>query len=404
MSKGIPTIETLGSAMEAVWRNKLRSFLTTLGIVIGVASVIMLVSIGNGLQKFVTKQFEGLGANLVLVAPGRINVKSGPSRPVPLTPKFTWEDIRGLERTGEPIVAVSGTTYKSGTGKYEGKTWDVSVTGVDEKYSELRNIRAQTGEFITKNMVERSQAVVVLGPTVAKNLFGVESPLDKQIDVLGRKLTVVGVTESKGGGFGGNTDQDSFVYIPVTTAQKITGDKHPATIMVKAQSPETTPIVTEKIKSYFYKRKLTDDDFTVLEPKEILASITSFLGAVTAALGGIAAISLLVGGIGIANIMLVSVTERTREIGLRKSLGATKRDIMWQFLAEAAMLSALGGVIGIGIGGGVSLLLRRFIETEVTWPSVVMAFGVSAVVGVVAGLAPAVRAAKLDPITALRYE
>lgn len=404
MSKGIGSIEIFVSSVEAIRRNKVRSFLTTLGIIIGVASVIMLVSIGNGLQTFVTKQFEGLGANLVLVAPGKINVRSGPSRPVPLTPKFIWEDVRGLERMGEPIVAVSATTYKSGTAKYQGKTWDVSVTGADEKYSELRNIKAASGEFITKNMVERSQAAVVLGPTVVKNLFGSQDPLGKQIDVLGRRLTVVGVAESKGGGFGGNTDQDSFVYIPVTTAQKITGDKHPATIMVKAASPETTPLVTKKIKSYFYKRKLTDDDFTVLEPKEILASITSFLGAVTAALGGIAAISLLVGGIGIANIMLVSVTERTREIGLRKALGATRRDILWQFLVEAAMLSALGGGIGIAIGGGVSLLLRRFIETDVTWQSVVMAFGVSAVVGVVAGLLPAIRAARLDPITALRYE
>jgi putative ABC transport system permease protein len=254
-------------------------------------------------------------------------------------------------------------------------------------------------------MVERSQNSAVVGPKVVENLFPVGAdPMGKQIEINGRKFTIVGVTESKGGGIGGAGDQDSMVFIPVTTAQKLSGTKNPGSIIVQASSSDTIALVTSQIKKYFYRRNLTDDDFTVLEPKQILDTVNSFLGTVTAALSGIAAISLVVGGIGIANIMLVSVTERTREIGLRKALGATGRDILLQFLIEAVVLSVLGGAVGISIGYGLSALLNRVIETAVTPGSVVLAFGISLIVGVVSGIAPAMRAAKLNPIEALRWE
>ena len=217
-------------------------------------------------------------------------------------------------------------------------------------------------------------------------------------------MTVVGVLKEKGGGIGGNSDENTFVLMPVTTASRVTGIKKPAAVMVRTLDAAGTAVAARKIKDYFYRKNLTDDDFTILEPKELLDTISTFLGVVTGALSGIAAISLIVGGIGIANIMLVSVTERTREIGLRKAVGATKRHIAWQFLIEAVVLSILGGGLGIGVGTGFSLILRRFIETQVTVGSVLLAFGVSAIVGVVSGLAPAIRASRLDPITALRYE
>jgi putative ABC transport system permease protein len=195
------------------------------------------------------------------------------------------------------------------------------------------------------------------------------------------------------------------VYIPVTAVQKFSGDKDPGTILVQTTTPESTAIASKKVNDYFIRRrKLTTDDFTVLEPKQILDTVNGFLGTITAALSGIAAISLVVGGIGIANIMFVSVTERTREIGLRKAVGATYRDIMTQFLLEAVLLSVLGGLIGIGIGGGLSLLMNQFIQTSVTLGSVILSFGISCAVGVASGLAPAIRAAKLDPIVALRWE
>jgi putative ABC transport system permease protein len=399
------TTEIFRSAILAIRTNKSRSFLTTLGIIIGVASVILLVSIGNGLQVYVTKQFESLGANLIFVAPGKIKISSGGGRPMNFTSKFTFDDVRELERLGGAISKVSGQLTKSGTAKLGNKAYDITLEGVDEKYPAMTNIKVQSGQLITKSMVERSQNMVVVGPKVVANLFpaGTDS-LGKQIDISGRKFTIVGVTESKGGGFGGSGDQDSMALIPVTTAQKLLGDKNPGSIIVQANSAEEVPLATQKVKNYFYRRKLTDDDFTVLEPKQILDTINSFLGVVTGALSGIAAISLVVGGIGIANIMLVSVTERTREIGLRKAIGATRRDILVQFLVEAIILSVLGGAIGIGLGAGASMLLRSFIETSVTWQSVLLSFGISAAVGIISGLAPAIQASRKNPIEALRYE
>lgn len=397
-------IELFHSATVAIRTNKTRSFLTTLGIIIGVASVILLTAIGIGLQKFVTQQFQDLGANVIFVVPGKVNVQGGPGRPVTSSAKFTFEEVREISKLGNPIKLASPSVFKNGTAKYRGKTIDVSINGVDENYSQIRNIKADKGSFVTKAMIERSARVAVIGPKVADKFFPGDIALGKEISVSDQKLTVVGVTVSKGGGFGSNSDQDTFVYIPVTTAQKMLGEKTPGAFSVLTIAPEENAAAAAIVKRFLTRRNLTEDDFTVLEPKEILSSINSFLGAVTAALSGIAAISLVVGGIGIANIMLVSVTERTREIGLRKALGATKKDILWQFLIEAVVLSAVGGVIGILIGSGFALLLRRFIQTAVTGQSVLLAFGISSLVGIISGLAPAIRASRLNPIEALRYE
>jgi putative ABC transport system permease protein len=399
------TIEVIRSAVTAIRTNKIRSFLTALGIIIGVASVILLVAIGSGLQGFVTKQFQNLGSNILFVLPGKVNMKSGSSSPMTMSAKFTFDDVREIKALGSPIKESFGTILKSGTAKYMERTYDVNVVGASYEYLRMRNIKVSSGLLISTQMVERAQRSAIIGPKVVEKLFREgEDPLNKEIDISGQHLKVIGVAESMGGGMGGATDFDSYVYIPTTTAQKIFGIKRPLTMAVEVEKPEDISRATEMIKRYFKRRNLTEDDFTVLEPKEILDQINTFLGAITAALSGIAAISLVVGGIGIANIMLVSVTERTREIGLRKALGATKRDIAIQFLVEALMLSLLGGGIGISIGWGLSELMRKFIETAVTLNSVILAFGISCAVGIISGLAPAVRAGNLNPIDALRYE
>jgi putative ABC transport system permease protein len=401
----VDAVEVVRSAVTAIRTNKVRSFLTALGIIIGVASVILLVAIGSGLQGFVTKQFQDLGSNLVFVLPGKVSLRSGGGPPVSTEAKFTFDDVREIKALGAPITTAFGSILKQSTAKYMEKTHDVSVVGASNESMRMRNIKVTVGVLISAQMVERAQRVAVLGPKVVEKLFrDGENPLDKEVDISGQHLRVIGVAESRGGGVGGAGDMDSYVYIPVTTAQKIFGIRRPVSVVVEVAKPEDISRATELLNRYFKRRNLTMDDYTILEPKEILDQINTFLGAITAALSGIAAISLVVGGIGIANIMLVSVTERTREIGLRKALGATKRDIAIQFLVEALMLSLLGGGIGITIGWGLSELMKKFIETSVTLNSVVLAFGISCVVGIISGLAPAVRAGNLNPIEALRYE
>ena len=397
------TLELFRTAGISIRTNKTRSILTALGIIIGVASVILLMSIGSGLQGFVESEFETLGSNLVYVAPGRVDFGSGP--PGSNASKFTFNDVEALGRMGDPITEASGIISRGVVVKYRNETVGGYITGVDEKYLPGRGLKLQTGSYFGKNSVERSQMVAVIGDKVYEELFKTgESGVGKEIDVSGKNLRVVGVLAQRGGGFSGAQDENSMVFVPVTAAVKVTGIKNPAMIMVRTVDSQGTAVAAGKVKNYFYRRHLTDDDFTVMEPKELLSTIKSFLSAVTGALSGIAAISLIVGGIGIANIMLVSVTERTREIGLRKAVGATREDILTQFLVEAVVLSLVGGLIGVILGWGGSLLVSGFIETSVSLPSVALAFGVSATVGVVSGLAPAIRAARLNPIDALRYE
>ncbi|MDO8487947.1 MAG: ABC transporter permease [bacterium] len=396
-------LELFRTAIDAIKTNKTRSLLTALGIIIGVASVILLVSIGSGLQSFITGEFESLGSNTVFIAPGRMSGFGG-GPPGSIASKFTWNDITNLGRLGEPVTKASGFITKPTLAKYQNRTVTAAITGIDENYLPDRKLKLATGKFFSKSSLERSQLVAVIGWHVYEELFKTREALNRDIDVGGQKVKVIGILVKRGGGFSGAQDENSMVFMPVTAAIKITGIKTPATILVKTTDAAGTTIAVQKINNYFYRRNLTDDDFTVMEPTELLSTINSFLGAITGALTGIAAISLVVGGIGIANIMLVSVTERTREIGLRKAVGATSRNIMTQFLTEAVVLSLVGGGIGITIGWGGSLIIRQFIETAVTWQSVALAFGVSAAVGIVSGIVPAIRAARLNPIDALRYE
>lgn len=396
--------ELFRSAILAIRTNKSRSFLTTLGIVIGVGSVITLVSIGTGLKNYVTDQFQSLGSNLVFVLPGKVKLSGGGGRPATFTPKFNFDDVRNLARLNGAIEFVSGAISRPSTATYRRQTWDITLEGVGANYPQIRKTDITSGRWFTQAMEDRGQAVAIVGSKIPVDLLKGESPLGKVISISNRKFEIIGVLKSAGGGIGGAGDQDSYVYMPITSAKLLLGEKTPGSIIVKAKTSSDVGRATTEIKNYFYRQKLTDDDFTVLEPTQILSTIDSFLGVITGALAGIAAISLVVGGVGIANIMLVSVTERTREIGLRKALGALDRDILMQFLIEAIVLSAGGGIVGIVFGWGMSQLINHFITTSVSLSSVLIAFGISCLVGVVSGFTPALRAAKLNPIDALRYE
>lgn len=390
-------------ALRALRTNKIRSILTMLGIIIGVASVILLVSIGTGLQAYFTQQFASLGANKVFVLPGKIDLKRMGGRPTTPVSKFELGDVADLVRGSNVISDVTPVVTQTGTITYQGEITRADVFGVWENYFAMGNFSAESGSIISQSDVESTRKVVVLGSRPAKDLFGDIEPVGKTVTIGDIRYLVKGVLVSKGGGGALGGDIDERIVIPFTTALRQFNQSRPYMMLVEAFDQDAVVEAAGDIRRTLLRR-LKEDDFTVLEQKELLSTITQFLSVITIALGGIAAISLLVGGIGIMNIMLVSVTERTREIGLRKAVGATGRDILLQFLIESVIVSLVGGIIGILLGGAGSLALRAFVQTEVTLWSVLLASGFSALIGIVFGVAPAIRAAHLDPIEALRYE
>lgn len=396
-------IEILRVSFLALRTNKIRSFLTTLGIIIGVSSVILLVSIGTGLQNYVTTQFQSLGSNVIYVMPGKVKFNQG-SGGFGSVNKLEFEDVSKISKLGFPIKAASMHFERSVSVKLGKKTEDVELNGVDENQQKVLNQKQEFGKWFSRFQISTSKKVTVIGKTVIKNLKIPEPIIGTKIYISENLYSVIGILESTGGGFGG-VDPDNRVLIPSSTYIRYFDAKNPMAIMVKFEGAERNSAEAQKlIKDYYYKKKLTDDDFTIFDQKELLNTINQFLGVVTVALGGIAAISLLVGGIGIMNIMLVSVTERTKEIGLRKAVGATPNNILIQFLIEALVLSLVGGAIGIALGFLGSLALSKVIQTAVSWQAIAMAFGVSSFVGVFFGVAPAVKASRLSPIEALRYE
>ncbi len=390
-------------ALKSIRANKLRSLLTILGVIIGVASVILLTSIGTGLQAFVTAQFASLGSNKIFVLPGKIDFKSS-SRGLLPTSKFEFTDVSDLERSGEAIRQVTPATIGNGTILYRGETVPLEVIGIWEEYLPMQNFTLSKGRSIVESDVERSRKVVVLGAKPVAELFETgENPVGKHIVLNDIRFEVVGTLAAKGSGGALGSDIDNHAFIPLSTALKLYDQTKPYMLLIEARDQDSVSSAVEQIKKILLTR-LKNDDFTVLEQTELLGTITQFLGVITIALGGIASISLVVGGIGIMNIMLVSVTERTREIGLRKAVGATPFEILFQFLMEAVMLSVTGGIIGIMLGSLGAYALGSFIETSVEVWSVFLAFGFSTLVGIIFGVAPAIKASRLSPIVALRYE
>lgn len=387
-------------AFGALVTNKLRSILTTLGIIIGVFAIILLVSLGTGLQGYITGQISGLGSNLLFVIPGAEGGASTPGGVV--ANKLTLADATNLEFRLHGQAIVAPLVQKTATLKLKNKTDKVvSVAGSTFNYTQLINIVVEKGNNFTQAQERSGSRVVIIGQTVVGKLFSNENPLGQNILIGSNRFTVIGVLAKRGSVFG--QDQDNSAVVPITVAKQLFGITNINVIYLSAKSSDLVPIVKSEATQVLL-RKLTQDDFNIQTQESTLSTINNVTGALTAALGGIAAISLLVGGIGVANIMLVSVTERTREIGLRKALGAKRADILKQFLFEAVILSVAGGIIGIILGIGVSLIIAHFFVSEVTPWSIFLAFFFSVAVGVVFGMAPAIKASKLSPIEALRYE
>jgi putative ABC transport system permease protein len=391
--------------------NKVRSSLTILGIVVGIAAVILLVAIGQGAQASITNSINSAGANLLTVQPGgqRRFGPGGPEAGAQANAKLTEADaavIKALPNVAS-VSPVAQGSYPVATGQASGNT---RVTGVTAVAAVVSSIDTSMGTFITEEDVRSLAKVAVLGPTSVTNFFGDGSnPLGQVIRINGVRFTVIGVTKSKGGtGFG---NADAVVYVPLTTMQSyLTGNTDLDSINVEAASAGVISgvqqSITDALMSAHHITDTTKQDFNIQSQADILSTASTITGTFTALLASIAGISLLVGGIGIMNMMLTTVTERTREIGLRKAIGAKRRDISRQFLAEAVALTLVGGVLGIGLGSLISIGVNAtgLVSTSISFYSILIAFGVSALIGIVFGYYPARRAAALNPIDALRYE
>lgn len=391
-------------ALKSILRNKTRSILTMLGIIIGVAAVILLVALGQGLQSYITNQFEALGSNLVMVLPGRVSVESGFSQGPPnfAGSKLTLRQSEQIAKLGGAVEDAGAAMEMPAKVSYKGKTKYTTVDGLSENYGKIRNLKVAPGREFVSSDVNSGRNVAVIGTSVRDALFGASDPLGQEITIGSDRFVVIGILQEIGGGSIG-IDVNNIVGIPITSAQKLFGTDSVQTITVKAAAKEDIPLAIRQVKSYL-GRQLTADDFSVVDSGSLVSTINQVLGVLTTALGGIAAISLVVGGVGIMNIMLVSVTERTREIGLRKAIGAKSGDILAQFVIEAVVLSSLGGTIGILLGVGGAMIINKFFPAQVSIWSILLAFGVSAGVGILFGVAPAIKASRLDPIEALRYE
>ncbi|MFC1649210.1 ABC transporter permease [Patescibacteria group bacterium] len=398
----IDVSETVNLATRSIWRNKARSSLTMLGIIIGVSAVILLTSVGQGLQNYITGQFEELGTNLIYVLPGKGLEGFGSGPPNFSGSKLTLEHAEEVGKLGGPIKNAAAVSEIPFVIKYKGESKIATIEGFSEEAMEIMNIDIDKGRKITRSDVEVGKSVVVVGQSVVEDLFGASDPLGQQITIADEKFTIVGVINEIGTQSIG-LDINNLAIIPITSSLRIFNNDNVQSLMVQAINKDELEEAIDMVERYL-GRQLDEDDFSVIDQSSLLETINQILGVLTAALGGIAAISLVVGGVGIMNIMLVSVTERTREIGLRKAVGAKPSDILNQFLIEAITLSVVGGGIGISIGWGGALLINQFFPAVVTWWSVILAFTVSAIVGITFGVAPAIRASKLDPIDALRYE
>ena len=408
MIKPSPT-ELLRSSIRSVLKNKSRTFLTSLGIIIGVTSVILLTSIGNGLKKFVSDQFDSLGSNTVFIVPGQVfNDKGGFSGQGGggriVSTRFKMTDISTLKHylKGSEILPLSQTSVdvKSASSLKKNK----ALVGITSDYGASNNTLPSkgNGRWFTKEEEDKKSNVVILGYQIALDLFPTQNPLNKRIVIKGKTLKVIGVIDKKGSSFGG-PNLDDYIFTPIGITFEFAGNQDIVQILVKAPTKESVPNVKNEIKTVLNK-KYDKDAFSVFDSSQLLSSINTIISTLTVALSGIAAISLIVGGIGIMNIMLVTVTERTREIGLRKAVGAYPRAILLQFLIEAVILSGVGGLFGILLGSLGALAIRNFFPATVTAGSVALAFGVSSIVGIIFGVAPARKASQLSPIEALRYE
>jgi putative ABC transport system permease protein len=398
---------------ETFWSlsaNKVRSGLTILGIVIGIASVITMVAIGQGAQASIASSIQSIGSNLIIVRPGAQR-SGGVSGGAGSSATLTVDDANAIKSEISNVSAVAPEDSKRAQVTAKGTNTNTQIVGTVVDYATVRSIAMELGTFINEQSVKSSAKVAVLGATTRDDLFGAgANPIGQIIRIKNVDFDVIGVTVAKGGS--GFTSPDDSIYIPITSAQHfITGDTFVTTISVAASDQNSMVAVQNNISDMLLKRHNISDpqqsDFSLMNQADIIATASSITGTFTILLSSIAGISLLVGGIGIMNMMLTTVTERTREIGLRKAVGIKKIYINMQFLAEAVTLTFLGGFLGVVLGWGASMLVSKFVPqltTQVSMSSVLLAFGVSAGVGIIFGFYPARRAANLSPMEALRYE
>ena len=392
-------VESFRIAIRALGANKVRSALTMLGVIIGVAAVILLVSIGTGVQAQITGQISGLGSNLLFVLPGKME-GGGPGGGASSAKKFSLDDVAYLQtRLGSENLVIPELAG-AGDLRVHNLTMNGQIAASNENVADAAIGTLASGRWYARGEVVGASRVVIIGSNVRDTLFPGQDPLGSTLDVNGQSFRVIGLLEKKGGGIGGS--QDNIVAMPITTAQTLLSTRDISELLVRVKDPANVDSV--KALTQIALRPRFTDQFTVFTQAQTLSLLGTILGTLTAMLAGLASISLLVGGIGIMNIMLVSVSERTREIGIRKAVGARTYDILSQFVIEAIVLSVLGGTVGILVGAGGSWALSSFVATKVTFWAVALAFLFSAGVGVFFGVYPAWRASRLDPITALRYE
>jgi len=404
--------QSIREALESLASNKVRAALTILGIIIGVAAVISMLAIGTGAQNTIIGSISGIGTNLLFVFPGNILEDVRNVKPLTMGDVATMSDVFQAPHVQAVAPVVNGRV----TASFSGETASVDLFGVTPEYQTVRNYGLIEGDFITEEHINGRSSVALIGPEAADRLFGQRSMITGEtIRIEGHPFRIIGVLESKGGGSFGS--QDNVILVPITTAKVrlLNRERDEVDIVyVQAIDPSSVPLASEEVAHILRTRHRTElgaDDFTIFTQQDFLSVASTITNVLTIFLGGIAAISLLVGGIGIMNIMLVSVTERTREIGLRKAVGARKSDILIQFLTESSLLSLMGGIIGIIVGWLISSLIGRIaastgtpLTPNISLSAILLATIFSTAVGLFFGIYPANRAANLEPVEALRYE
>jgi len=390
----VKLFQSMRMALKSIYSSKVRAFLTMLGIIIGVSSVIILVSVGQGTTSQITEQLNGLGTNQLTVnITGR-----GATTSLTYEEALALGDIEGIENVA-PVI--SGNV----TAKHNTENVSVTVEGITPSYEDVKDFHVQSGRFLLDIDTEYRQKVALIGTGTAEDLFGTDDPVGQKVQLNGISYKIVGLLEAKGSSLSGSNDD--ILLIPIATAERQLKSKGVRSITIATTSADTVASVKEKLENTLdAKFNYADNAFSVFDSQEMLETVNSTTATLSMALAGIAGISLFVGGIGIMNIMIVSVNERTREIGIRKAIGAKKFDILAQFMIESIVLSGLGGVIGVGIGVAGSWLLGKYtsLTVSIAWDMVMISFVFSLLIGVIFGMMPANKAARLRPIHALRNE